>query len=63
MTEKKQNQGEGNKEADQRYRESTREFVEEGKVDAAAEQAKAMTDAERKDAEQAAQEAKKKARS
>lgn len=48
-------QGEGNKDAARRYNEQTREFIEEGKVDEAAEQAqprneaeaKAMRDAER----------------
>lgn len=40
MTEGKHNQGEGNKKADRRYRENTRDFIDSGKVPDAAEKAR-----------------------
>lgn len=48
-----QNQGEGNREAARRYNEDQREFVQSGKVDAAAEQAKGQDPAEAEAAEKA----------
>lgn len=42
----KQERGEGDREADRRYREDAEQFVDEGKVDEAAEQARNMSDEE-----------------
>lgn len=42
----KSQQGEGDRESDRRYRKDTRKFVEDGKVDEAAEKARNMTDGE-----------------
>ncbi|MDX1593114.1 MAG: hypothetical protein R3298_02620 [Gammaproteobacteria bacterium] len=58
MSDKPGNQGEGNREAAERYNRETREFVESGKVDEAAERAKkgdekAMERAEEKGKERA----------
>ncbi len=39
-------QGEGDSESDRRYREDARKFVEEGKVDEAADKARNMSDEE-----------------
>jgi hypothetical protein len=47
------NQGEGDREAARRYNEDQRQFVQSGKVDAAAEQAKGQDPAEAAAAEQA----------
>jgi hypothetical protein len=47
------NQGEGDREAARRYNEDQRQFVESGKVGAAAEQAKGQDPAEAQAAEQA----------
>ncbi len=47
------NQGEGDREAARRYNEDQREFVQSGKVGAAAEQAKGQDPAEAKAAEEA----------
>lgn len=58
MSNKPDNQGEGNKEADRRYRESTREFVESGKVDEAAADAATMSAEELAEARRAEAEAK-----
>lgn len=58
MSNKPDNQGEGNKEADRRYRESTREFVESGKVDEAADDAATMSAEELAEARRAEAEAK-----
>jgi hypothetical protein len=46
-------QGEGDKEADRHYREHTREFVESGKVDEAAERARDQDPEEARKAEEA----------
>ena len=54
--------GEGNPEADQRYREGVREFVEDGRVEEAANDAANMTDEERRAAREAEENARKKAR-
>lgn len=48
--------GEGNREADQRYREATRKFIEQGKVDEAAERAKNMSPREREESRRAEKE-------
>jgi Spy/CpxP family protein refolding chaperone len=58
MSNKPDNQGEGNQEADRRYRESTREFVESGKVDEAAADAATMSAEELAEARRAEAEAK-----
>ncbi len=58
MSTKQANQGEGNKEADKRYRESTREFVESGKVDEAAADAATMSAEELEESRRAEEEAK-----
>lgn len=50
--------GEGNVEADRNYRESTREFVDSGRVEPAAENAANMSDEELEEARKAEQEAK-----
>ena len=47
------NQGEGDREAARRYNQDQREFVQSGKVDAAAEQAKGQDQAEADAAEKA----------
>ena len=47
------NQGEGDREAARRYNEDQRQFVQSGKVDAAAEQAKGQDPAEAAAAEKA----------
>ncbi len=51
--EKPRNQGEGDREAAKRYSEETREFIDSGKVDEAAERAKEQDPAEGKAAEKA----------
>jgi hypothetical protein len=56
------NQGEGNKEADRRYREKTREFIDAGKVEKAAEDAADMTESELASARRAEEIGKTKAR-
>lgn len=58
MSSKPDNQGEGNKEADRRYRESTREFVESGKVEDAAADAATMSAEELEEARRAEEKAK-----
>lgn len=58
MSNKPDNQGEGNQEADRRYRESTREFVESGKVDEAAADAATMSAEELAETRRAEAEAK-----
>lgn len=59
----KENQGEGNKTADRNYREKTREFVESGNVEKAAEDAVNISAEELRASRQAEAEARKKARS
>ena len=49
---KKKIQGEGDKEADRHYRDRTREFVESGRVDEAAERAKDQDPEEAREAEE-----------
>ena len=58
MSSNTDNQGEGNKEADRRYRESAREFVESGKVEDAAKDAASMSTEELEEARRAESEAK-----
>jgi len=58
MNSKADNQGEGNQEADRRYRESAREFVESGKVQDAADDAATMSAEELEQARRAEAEAK-----
>lgn len=54
------NQGEGNRSADEAYREDTEKFVESGKVDKSAEEAKKALDGEeREELETAEREGKK----
>ncbi len=43
------NEGEGNRSADRDYRKDTRDFIESGKVDKAAEKAKAAVEGEEAD--------------
>ncbi|MEQ8660005.1 MAG: hypothetical protein RLW62_04250 [Gammaproteobacteria bacterium] len=47
------NQGEGNREAAREYNEAQREFVREGKVEEQATDRREMSEAERREAEQA----------
>ncbi len=54
--EKPRNQGEGDREAAKRYSEETREFVDSGKVDEAAQRAKEQDPAEGEAAEKAGRE-------
>lgn len=49
--------GEGNPDADRRYRKSAREFVKDGNVEKAAEAAKNMTDEEKAESKKAEREA------
>lgn len=59
MAEKQQNQGEGNREAARHYNEETRKFVESGRVEKSAADAKrAYEGAERADLERAEREGK-----
>ena len=51
-----QQQGEGDREADRHYRESTRDFVESGKVDEATEKAREQDPEEAREAEKAGRE-------
>jgi len=53
MSDKADNQGEGNQEADRQYRENAREFVESGKVDDAAADAASMSSEELEQARRA----------
>ncbi|MGP1394753.1 MAG: hypothetical protein ACTS3R_04520 [Inquilinaceae bacterium] len=54
------NQGEGNRSADEAYREDTKKFVESGKVDESAKKAKtALEGEEREELERAEREGKK----
>lgn len=62
MTEKDRNQGEGDREAARRYNERTRKFVDAGRVDQAARDAANMTEEERREAEQAEQIGKRRAK-
>ena len=55
--------GEGNVDADRNYRESTREFVNSGRVEQAAENAATMSDEELEEARKAEQKGKAKAKS
>lgn len=48
----KHNQGEGDREADRNYRERTKEFIESGQVDEAAERAGDQDPEEARDAEE-----------
>jgi hypothetical protein len=58
-----ENQGEGNREADRRYRKGVRKTVEETTDEERAADARALTGAEREEALEAEEDAKKKARS
>jgi Spy/CpxP family protein refolding chaperone len=62
MSDKADNQGEGNQEADRQYRESAREFVESGKVDDAAADAATMSSEELEQARRAEAEARSRAK-
>ncbi len=62
MSSNTENQGEGNKEADRRYRESTREFVESGKVEDAARDAASMSKEALEEARRAEEKAKSRAK-
>lgn len=53
MADDRNQKGEGDREADRHYREQTREFVESGKVDEAAEKARGQDPDEAKRAEEA----------
>jgi len=53
MTDEHRQKGEGDREADRHYREKTRDFVESGKVDEAAEKARGQDPEEAKRAEEA----------
>lgn len=53
MADDKKTQGEGDREADRHYREKTRDFVESGKVDEAAEKAGDQDPEEARKAEEA----------
>jgi len=59
MADDRKNEGEGNKSADRDYREDTKDFVESGKVDEAAEKAKQDYEQNKDALEQAEEEAKK----
>ena len=50
MTMDQKNEGEGNKTADRAYRKKTKDFIESGKVDAAAKKARDARDGSEKDA-------------
>jgi hypothetical protein len=52
MADEQDPKGEGNREADRHYRERTREFVESGKVDEAAEKARKQDPKEGEEAEE-----------
>lgn len=60
MSQDKEQKGEGNRAADRRYREKTREFVESGKVTDAAEKARDARESDDKDELERAEEAGKK---
>lgn len=61
-SEKQKNEGEGNKTADRNYREGVRDFVDSGKVDDAAEEAKnALEGDEAEELDQAESDAKNRA--
>lgn len=62
MSSETKNQGEGNRDADQRYRERTREFVESGKVTDAANDAATMSKEELEEARRAEDKAKSRAK-
>jgi len=53
MADDRNQKGEGDREADRHYREKTRDFVESGKVDEAAEKARGQDPEEAKRAEEA----------
>lgn len=53
---KNKNQGEGNRDADRRYRESTRDFIEAGRVRDAANEAVNVSESERRELEKARKE-------
>ena len=53
MADRKKVQGEGDREADRNYRERTKEFVESGRVDEAAERAREQDPEEGRRAEEA----------
>lgn len=57
------NEGEGNKTADRRYRQKTRNFVESGKVDDAAEEAANLSREELEESKRAEAEAREKKKS
>ena len=64
MSDKQKNEGEGNRTADRKYREDTRDFVEGGQVSEAAEKAREAVEGDEKDAlDRAEQAGKKPARS
>lgn len=62
MNEKTRNQGEGNREAAEQYNEQQRRFVRKGGVEKAAEETRNMSEAERREAEDAERAGKDKAR-
>lgn len=49
---RKKNQGEGDREADRHYRERTKDFIESGRVDEAAERAREQDPEEGREAEE-----------
>lgn len=59
----KDNQGEGNVEADRNYREATEKFVESGKVEEQKEDLRNISETEKEELEKAVEEGKKPARS
>jgi len=48
MSTDRKNQGEGNRTADRQYRQDTKDFIESGKVDGAAEKARAAREGDEK---------------
>ena len=58
----KEQKGEGNREADRHYRERTREFVESGRVEEAAERARNQTPEEAREDEKAEEEGRRRAK-
>ena len=48
MSTDRKNQGEGNRTADRQYRQDTKDFIESGKVDDAAEKARAAREGDEK---------------
>jgi len=60
MSTDRKNQGEGNRTADRQYRQDTKDFIESGKVDDAAEKARAAREGDEKRSLDRAEEAGKK---